>query len=87
MLQKERRSARIGLATVSIIAVTPTVAGATMVNLAIWPIVNEWAVPPHSAQWVSSAYIAALAMGLPVSDWVARRFGLRQTVIAFLALY
>ena len=58
-----------------------------MVNLAIWPIVNEWAVPPHSAQWVSSAYIAALAMGLPVSDWVARRFGLRRTVIVFLALY
>lgn len=58
-----------------------------MVNLAIWPIVNEWAVPPHSAQWVSSAYIAALAMGLPVSDWVARRFGLKQTVVVFLALY
>lgn len=83
----EGRSERIGLAAVSIIGVTPTVAGATMVNLAIWPIVNEWAVPPHSAQWVSSAYIAAMAMGLPVSDWVARRFGLRQTAIVFLALY
>ena len=87
MLQKESQSAGIGLATASVIAVTPTVAGATMVNLAIWPIVNEWTVPPHSAQWVSSAYIAALAMGLPVSDWVARRFGLRLTVIVFLALY
>ena len=51
------------------------------------PIVSEWAVPPHSAQWISSAYIAALAMGLPVSDWLARRFGLRRTVLVFLALY
>jgi len=77
----------IGLAFASVIAVAPTVAGATMVNLGITAIVDDWGVSQQSAQWVSSAYMAALAIGLPVSDWITKRFGLRRTVVTFLVLY
>jgi len=68
----------VGLAAATMIAVVPTVAAATMINVGIPGIIAGWSTDPKAAQWLSSAFLASLTLALPASAWVTNRFGVRR---------
>lgn len=51
---------------------------ATIVNTAIPSIAASFGVTPLSLKSVVSSYILALAVGIPISGWMADRFGTRR---------
>ncbi|WP_432930628.1 DHA2 family efflux MFS transporter permease subunit [Microbispora sp. CA-135349] len=59
----------------------------SVVNLAVPGLVRELDRPLDVVQWAVSGYLLALAVGLSVTSFLARRFGLVPTYIAGLALF
>ncbi|MFE7583733.1 DHA2 family efflux MFS transporter permease subunit [Streptomyces gardneri] len=59
----------------------------TIVSVAVDELADELAVPTTTVQWVSTAYLLAFAMVMPVSGWAGDRFGTRRVWLAALALF
>lgn len=59
----------------------------TIVAIAIDTLAREFAVPVSTIQWVSTAYLLALAVAIPLTGWAQRRFGGKRLWIAALALF
>ena len=53
----------------------------TMVNIALNTIGRSFDVPLGTIQWVSSAYLLALALALPLSGWLVDRIGARRVFL------
>lgn len=47
----------------------------TVANLAIDTIGKEFDAPLGDVQWIATSYLIALALSLPLTAWLARRFG------------
>ena len=47
----------------------------TIANLALEAVRSDLAAPLSSAQWVATGYLIALAVSLPLTGWLGRRFG------------
>lgn len=47
----------------------------TVANLAIDTISRELGAPLADVQWIATSYLIALALSLPLTAWLARRFG------------
>jgi len=47
----------------------------TIANLALETIRSELSAPLSSVQWVATGYLIALAVSLPLTGWLSRRFG------------
>lgn len=47
----------------------------TIANLALEAIRSDLAAPLSSVQWVATGYLIALAVSLPLTGWLGRRFG------------
>lgn len=47
----------------------------TVVHLALDTIGEEFNVPIEKAQWIITGYLIALAVSLPLTGWLGRRFG------------
>jgi EmrB/QacA subfamily drug resistance transporter len=60
---------------------------ATIVNTAIPSIAASFNVTPLSLKAVVTSYILSLAVGIPVSGWVADRFGTRRVFGSAIALF
>ena len=60
---------------------------ATMVNVAIPSIAASLQVTPLSLKAVVSSYILALAVGIPVSGWIADRFGTRRVFFIAIVIF
>jgi EmrB/QacA subfamily drug resistance transporter len=52
---------------------------ATMVNVALETLARDFNTSLATIQWVSTAYLLALAMVIPLSGWSVERFGARTT--------
>jgi EmrB/QacA subfamily drug resistance transporter len=52
---------------------------ATMVNVALETLARDFNTSLATIQWVSTAYLLALAMVIPLSGWAVERFGARAT--------
>ncbi|MGI5160697.1 MFS transporter [Microbispora sp. CA-102843] len=59
----------------------------SVVNLAVPDLTRELNRPLEVVQWAVSGYLLALAVGLAVTSFLARRFGLVPTYIGSLALF
>ncbi|MBB2742870.1 UNVERIFIED_ORG: EmrB/QacA subfamily drug resistance transporter [Microbispora rosea subsp. rosea] len=59
----------------------------SVVNLAVPDLTRELNRPLEVVQWAVSGYLLALAVGLALTSFVARRFGLVPTYIGSLALF
>ncbi len=59
----------------------------TVANLAIDAISREFGAPLEDAQWVATSYLVALALSLPLSAWLSRRFGSRRVWVAALLTF
>ncbi|MEO7496064.1 MAG: DHA2 family efflux MFS transporter permease subunit [Massilia sp.] len=60
---------------------------ATIVNTAVPSIAASLQVTPLSLKSVVSSYILSLAVGIPVSGWMADRFGTRKVFASAIAVF
>lgn len=60
---------------------------ATIVNTAIPSIAASLQVTPLSLKSVVSSYILSLAVGIPVSGWMADRFGTKRVFFVAIAIF
>jgi EmrB/QacA subfamily drug resistance transporter len=60
---------------------------ATIVNTAVPSIAASFQVSPLSLKSVVTTYILSLAVGIPVSGWIADRFGTRRVFGSAIALF
>jgi len=59
----------------------------TAVNVALDTLAGDFGVPITSVQWVSTAYLLALAAVIPLAGWAADRFGGKRVWIASVGLF
>jgi EmrB/QacA subfamily drug resistance transporter len=60
---------------------------ATVVNTAVPSIAASFQVSPLSLKSVVTTYILSLAVGIPVSGWIADRFGTRRVFGSAIAIF
>jgi EmrB/QacA subfamily drug resistance transporter len=59
----------------------------TMVNVALHTLQRDFHASVTTIQWVSTGYLLALAMVIPVTGWAVERFGARNTWVAALLFF
>jgi EmrB/QacA subfamily drug resistance transporter len=59
----------------------------TIVNVALHTLVRDFHTSVATIQWVSTSYLLAVAMVIPVTGWAIARFGARSSWIAALLLF
>jgi EmrB/QacA subfamily drug resistance transporter len=59
----------------------------TITSVAIGTLADHFRAPVSSIQWVSTAYLLALAMIIPLTGWLVERFGARRTWAAALWIF
>jgi DHA2 family lincomycin resistance protein-like MFS transporter len=54
----------------------------TIMGVALPELMREFDVPASSAQWLTTAFLLTMAVIIPVTGWLLRRFTLRQVFLA-----
>ncbi|MFI6924501.1 MFS transporter [Nonomuraea spiralis] len=60
---------------------------ATIVNPALFAVAADLGVPPAAANAVESAFLASLAVAMPVAGWLCDRYGAPRVFLAALAAF
>lgn len=60
---------------------------ATIVNTAVPAMAESLQVTPLSLKAVAASYVLSLAVGIPVSGWIADRFGTRRVFAVAIAVF
>lgn len=60
---------------------------ATVVNVAVDALGRSLNAPVMAVQWVITGYLLALALAVPLSGWVVRRWGAKRMWLASLLLF
>lgn len=74
-------------ATVVILGASLSFLDTTIVNVALAALAADLDTSLDTIQWVSTAYLLAVAAVIPVSGWSARRFGARRAYVAAVVLF
>jgi EmrB/QacA subfamily drug resistance transporter len=75
------------LGAVVVAGTTMAILDATIVNVAIPTLGNDFHTSIATIQWVLTAYLLALASTIPLSGWACARFGAKPVWMASLALF
>jgi EmrB/QacA subfamily drug resistance transporter len=75
------------LAVVVVLGSIMSILDTTIVNVAIPTLSRDFKAPLSTVQWVSTGYLLALAMTIPLTGWAVERFGAKRMWIASLALF
>ncbi|HET6986673.1 MAG TPA: MDR family MFS transporter [Kribbella sp.] len=75
------------LAAVLVLGALAPLLDSTIVTVAIHTLGAELNAPVSTVQWVSTAYLLALAIAIPITGWSANRFGAKRMWIVALALF
>ncbi|MEU6146079.1 DHA2 family efflux MFS transporter permease subunit [Streptomyces sp. NPDC047081] len=85
---KERLDpAVLKLAGILVLGALAPLLDSTIVSIAIHTLGHDLGASTATVQWVSTAYLLALAMVVPVSGWAAERFGARRVWLGALTLF
>ncbi|MBL1258402.1 MFS transporter [Methylocystis sp. Sn-Cys] len=60
---------------------------ATIVNTAVPAMAESLQVTPLSLKAIAASYVLSLAVGIPVSGWIADRYGTRKVFAAAIAVF
>src|ERR1700760_805980 len=87
-----RSSARLdrGIIVVSLVVVIGAfmaILDTTIVNVALASLSRELRSPLHTIQWVSTGYLVALSVVIPLTGWASERFGATRLWLAVVALF
>ena len=75
------------LAVVVILGTIMSVFDTTIVNVAIDTLGREFHTNLATIQWVSTAYLLALALVIPLTGWTIERFGAKRMYLISLTLF
>ncbi|MEQ1771444.1 MAG: DHA2 family efflux MFS transporter permease subunit, partial [Devosia sp.] len=75
------------LACVLLVGVLAVVFDTTIVNVVLDRLAMDMAAPISVIQWVTTGYLLALAMAVPVTGWLFDRFGGKTLWIAALGIF
>jgi MFS family permease len=75
------------LGWVLIAGLLPVWLDTTGVNVALDTLADDLGASLTSIQWVSTAYLLALAMMIPFTGWALARFGARRLWLAWLMVF
>ncbi len=76
-----------GLAIVVVLGTIMSIFDTTIVNVAIDTLGRRFHSPLSTIQWVSTAYLLALAIVIPLSGWSIERFGAKRMYLISLSLF
>jgi EmrB/QacA subfamily drug resistance transporter len=71
----------------AMLSASAVVLSATIVNVAIPGIMGAFAIGQIEAQWVSTAFLAAVTATMLLADWLERAFGLRAAMTGSLVVF
>ncbi|MDR1768002.1 MAG: DHA2 family efflux MFS transporter permease subunit [Propionibacteriaceae bacterium] len=72
---------------VGILSMVAMILDSTVTNVALDTLSKDFAVATSVVQWVSTAYMLALAVTVPVCGWAERRFGSKHLWMASLVAF
>ncbi len=75
------------LALVVVLGSIMSILDTTIVNVAIPTFQKDFRAPLSTVQWVSTGYLLALAMTIPLTGWAVERFGAKRMWIGSLVLF
>ncbi|MDW5596056.1 DHA2 family efflux MFS transporter permease subunit [Conexibacter stalactiti] len=75
------------VAAVVVLGAVMTILDTTIVNVAIDTLARDFDVSLSTIQWVSTAYLLALATVIPLTGWAADRFGTKRLWMSSVALF
>ncbi|MGW6276353.1 MDR family MFS transporter [Kribbella sp. NPDC055071] len=75
------------LAAVLVVGALAPLLDSTIVTVAIHTLGAKLHASVSTVQWVSTAYLLALAIAVPITGWAANRFGAKRMWIIALALF
>src|SRR5487761_2687223 len=75
------------LAIVVILGSMMSLLDTTIVNVAIETLSRDFRSPLATIQWVTTGYLLALALVIPICGWVVERFGSRRMWLVSLVLF
>ena len=79
--------ALVGVATVVVLGAIMSILDTTIVNVAINALARKFHTSLSTIQWVSTGYLVALAVVIPMTGWASERFGARQLWMTVVALF
>jgi EmrB/QacA subfamily drug resistance transporter len=77
----------VKLALVIVVGVVAAILDLTIVNVAIDTLQRRLHTSVSTIQWVSTGYVLAVAMTIPVSGWAFQRFGARRSWMLSLIIF
>jgi len=84
---KSREASPVVVALVIVLGLVAPLLDTTIVNVAIPSLRQDLGATVATIQWVSTAYLLALAVAIPVTGWASQRFGARRVWLAALWLF
>lgn len=84
---KHRETGPLIVALVIVLGLIAPLLDTTIVNVAIPTLRRDLGATVSTIQWVSTGYLLAMAMAIPVTGWASRRFGGRRVWLAALWLF
>ena len=64
-----------------------TLLAATTINVALPAIIGAFGLGQDQAQWMATAFFAAMTAGMLLSDWLTRTFGSRHVFVAMMLMF
>ncbi len=75
------------IATVVVLGAIMSILDTTIVAVALDTLGRDFHVPISTIQWVSTGYLLALAVVIPITGWAIDRFGAKPTWLLSLGLF
>ena len=75
------------VAAVVITGVVMSILDTTIVNVALETLSRELKAPLSTIQWVSTGYLLALAIVIPLTGWMSERYGAKRIWMISVALF
>jgi MFS family permease len=75
------------IASVVVVGAIMSILDTTILNVALATLGRELHASLSTIQWVSSGYLVALAVVIPMTGWASERFGARQLWMTVVALF
>jgi len=77
----------VGPVLVVLIGVFMSILSSSIINVAIASIMTVFNTDTAGVQWVSTAYMLAMAMVIPLSGWMSDKWGLKNVYLASMAAF
>src|SRR5436190_11976319 len=75
------------VAAVVTVGVIMSILDTTIVNVALETLSRELHASLNTIQWVSTGYMLALAVVIPLTGWMSERFGAKKVWMVSVALF